>query len=76
MAFLPSFLLEDEVARARNSLKKSICCVLKATNIGDVEWDKVRVELAKIGFSGWVTREGNDGGADKTAALMDELLDL
>ena len=32
--------------------------------------------LAKIGFSGWVTREGNDGGADKSAALMDELLDL
>jgi hexulose-6-phosphate isomerase len=43
---------------------------------GDVEWDKVREELAKIGFSGWVTREGSDGGADKTAALMDELLDL
>ncbi len=43
---------------------------------GDVEWDKVRAELKKIGFSGWVTREGSDGGDDKTAALMDELLDL
>ena len=43
---------------------------------GDVEWDKVREEMAKIGFSGWVTREGSDGGDDKTAALMDELLDL
>ena len=43
---------------------------------GDVEWDKVRTELKKIGFNGWVTREGGDGGDDKTAALMDELLDL
>ena len=43
---------------------------------GDVEWDKVRAELKKIGFSGWVTREGSDGGDDKTAKLMDELLDL
>ena len=43
---------------------------------GDVEWDKVRAELKKIGFNGWVTREGGDGGDDKTAALMDELLDL
>ena len=43
---------------------------------GDVEWDKVRAELKKIGFNGWVTREGGDGGDEKTAALMDELLDL
>ena len=43
---------------------------------GDVEWDKVRAELEKIGFNGWVTREGGDGGDEKTAALMDELLDL
>ena len=43
---------------------------------GDVEWDKVRDELAKIEFKGWVTREGSDGGDDKTAKLMDELLDL
>jgi hexulose-6-phosphate isomerase len=43
---------------------------------GDVEWDKVRDELAKIEFEGWVTREGSDGGDDKTAKLMDELLDL
>ena len=41
-----------------------------------MEWDKVREELKKIGFSGWVTREGSDGGYDKTAKLMDELLDL
>ena len=40
---------------------------------GDVEWDKVRAELKKIGFNGWVTREGGDGGDEKTAALMDEL---
>ena len=33
-------------------------------------------ELKKIGFNGWVTREGGDGGDEKTAALMDELLDL
>ena len=46
------------------------------TGQGDVEWDKVREEMAKIGFSGWVTREGSDGGDDKTATLMDELLDL
>ncbi len=44
--------------------------------LGDVDWKKVRQELAKIEFSGWVTREGGDGGDDKTAALMDELLDL
>ncbi len=43
---------------------------------GDVEWDKVRAELAKIDFKGWATREGSDGGDDKTAKLMDELLDL
>ena len=43
---------------------------------GDVEWDKVREEMAKIGFSGWVTREGSDGGDENTAKLMDELLDL
>jgi L-ribulose-5-phosphate 3-epimerase len=43
---------------------------------GDVEWDKVRNELEKIEFKGWVTREGSDGGDDKTAKLMDELLDL
>ena len=43
---------------------------------GDVDWKQVRRELSKIDFSGWVTREGSDGGDDKTAALMDELLDL
>ena len=43
---------------------------------GDVDWKKVREELAKIEFTGWVTREGSDGGDDKTAKLMDELLDL
>ena len=43
---------------------------------GDVEWDKVRAELKKIGFNGWVTRERGDAGDEKTAALMDELLDL
>ena len=43
---------------------------------GDVDWKLVRREMAAIDFSGWVTREGGDGGDDKTAALMDELLDL
>ena len=43
---------------------------------GDVEWDKVRNELEKIDFKGWATREGGDGGDDKTAKLMNELLGL
>ena len=43
---------------------------------GDVDWKAVRRELAKIDFSGWVTREGNDGGDTKTAQLIDDLLDL
>jgi len=43
---------------------------------GDVDWAAVRRELDKINFSGWATREGSDGGVDKTAALMNELLEL
>jgi hexulose-6-phosphate isomerase len=43
---------------------------------GDVDWKEIRKAMAAIGFSGWVTREGGDGGDDKTAKLMDELLDL
>ena len=43
---------------------------------GDVDWKKVRHELEKIEFSGWATREGNDGGDGKTAKLMNELLAL
>ena len=43
---------------------------------GDVDWEQVRRELDKIDFSGWVTREGSDGGDDKTAALMNRLLGL
>ena len=43
---------------------------------GDVEWDKIRNELEKIDFQGWATREGGDGGDDKTAKLMNELLGL
>ncbi len=43
---------------------------------GDVDWKKVRHELEKIEFSGWATREGSDGGIDKTAKLMNELLAL
>ncbi len=43
---------------------------------GDVDWAAVRVALAEIGFTGWCTREGSDGGLDATAKLMDELLDL
>ena len=43
---------------------------------GDVDWKKVRHELENIEFKGWATREGNDGGVEKTAKLMDELLGL
>lgn len=43
---------------------------------GDVDWKKVRHELEKIEFTGWATREGNDGGVEKTAQLMNELLAL
>ena len=43
---------------------------------GDVDWKKVRNELEKIEFTGWATREGNDGGVEKTAQLMDDLLAL
>ena len=43
---------------------------------GDVDWKKVRHELERVEFSGWATREGNDGGINKTAKLMNELLAL
>lgn len=43
---------------------------------GDVDWPEVRKAMKEIGFTGWVTREGSDGGHDKTVTLMDELLDL
>jgi hexulose-6-phosphate isomerase len=43
---------------------------------GDVDWKKVRNELEQIEFTGWATREGNDGGVEKTAQLMDDLLAL
>lgn len=43
---------------------------------GDVDWPEVRKAMDEIGFTGWVTREGSDGGVEHTAALMDELLDL
>lgn len=43
---------------------------------GDVDWKAVLRELDKIGFSGWATREGSDGGIENTAKLMDELLEL
>ena len=43
---------------------------------GDVDWKKVRHELEQIDFSGWATREGNDGGVEKTAKLMNQLLAL
>ncbi len=41
---------------------------------GDVDWDKVRVELAKIDFSGWATREGRDKNLEDTSKLMDQLM--
>ena len=53
--------------------KKTGFCTLGK---GDVEWDKVRNELEKIDYKGWATREGGDGGDDKTAKLMNELLGL
>ena len=43
---------------------------------GDVDWNKVRHQLEKVEFAGWATREGNDGGVEKTAKLMNELLAL
>jgi hexulose-6-phosphate isomerase len=43
---------------------------------GDVDWKKVRNELEQIEFTGWATREGNDGGVEKTAQLMHDLLAL
>lgn len=43
---------------------------------GDVDWAEVRKALREIGFTGWATREGNDGGQAITARLMNELLDL
>ena len=43
---------------------------------GDVDWPEVCKALKETGFSGWATREGNDGGHEHTARLMDELLDL
>ena len=41
---------------------------------GDVDWDQVRVELKKIGFSGWATREGRDKSLEDTSKLIDQLL--
>jgi hexulose-6-phosphate isomerase len=43
---------------------------------GDVNWPEVCKALKEVGFSGWATREGNDGGHEHTARLMNELLDL
>lgn len=41
---------------------------------GDVNWDKVRDELKKIGFTGWATREGRDKSLEDTSALIDQLV--
>ena len=41
---------------------------------GDVDWDKVRAELLKIGFTGWATREGRDKDLKDTSKLMDQLM--
>jgi L-ribulose-5-phosphate 3-epimerase len=43
---------------------------------GDVDWKGIRTELDKIGFTGWVTREGKDNDLEDTAKLMNELLGL
>ena len=43
---------------------------------GDVNWKEVLNQLEKTEFSGWATREGNDGGVENTAQLMNELLAL
>ena len=41
---------------------------------GDVDWDKVRLALREIGFSGWATREGKDKSLEDTSKLIDDLL--
>ena len=41
---------------------------------GDVDWDKVRVALHEIGFSGWATREGSDKSLEDTSQLIDDLV--
>ena len=41
---------------------------------GDVDWNKVRVALKKIEFSGWATREGSDKSLEDTSQLIDNLL--
>ncbi len=41
---------------------------------GDVDWDKVRVALKEVGFSGWATREGSDKSLEDTSSLIDQLL--
>ena len=41
---------------------------------GDVDWDKVRVALQEVGFSGWATREGRDKSIEDTSALIDQLM--
>ncbi|NCG28533.1 MAG: TIM barrel protein [Verrucomicrobiales bacterium] len=41
---------------------------------GDVDWEKVRVALHEIGFSGWATREGSDKSLEDTSQLIDDLV--
>jgi len=41
---------------------------------GDVDWDKVRIALKEVGFSGWATREGRDRNIEDTSSLIDQLL--
>jgi len=41
---------------------------------GDVDWDRVRVELKALDFSGWATREGSDRSIEDTSQLIDQLL--
>ncbi|MBD14548.1 MAG: xylose isomerase [Planctomycetaceae bacterium] len=46
---------------------------------GSVEWDKVRIELAKINFTGWATAEVQGGDKTRLAQIaqrMDRVLDL
>ncbi len=46
---------------------------------GSIDWERVREELKKIGYTGWATAEVKGGGRDRLADIasrMDNVLDL
>ena len=63
--------LSSELPRTLGHECSGVICRLGE---GDVDWDKVRVALKEIGFSGWATREGSDRSLEDTSKLIDELL--